>query len=222
MRRKPMIRLVDFYHEKNKKFFLNSLTLILISYLAKYVFQLTIPEFRWERLPILLSVLIAVILTWRINQLNIQSSHITLASTANQSTFEKIVAKYLLSYMQVIVIGAINLVFNFTMISIGLKEIFLLSLELAIYLVGMISYLILFRGVIAKLWLPNVSKTVVVAIGWIMIVVLNDIARYCFPQRVNSNIGTIYPSTFILNAVLSIVIIVVYLWLEKNQSKNKS
>ncbi|PZL70443.1 hypothetical protein CI088_15315 [Enterococcus plantarum] len=217
-----MIRLVDFYHEKNKKFFLNSLTLILISYLAKYVFQLTIPEFRWERLPILLSVLIAVILTWRINQLNIQSSHITLASTANQSTFEKIVAKYLLSYMQVIVIGAINLVFNFTMISIGLKEIFLLSLELAIYLVGMISYLILFRGVIAKLWLPNVSKTVVVAIGWIMIVVLNDIARYCFPQRVNSNIGTIYPSTFILNAVLSIVIIVVYLWLEKNQSKNKS
>ncbi|MGX7202635.1 hypothetical protein ACWOD8_10160 [Enterococcus plantarum] len=57
-----MIRLVNFYHEKNKKFFLNSLTLILISYLAKYVFQLTIPEFRWERLPILLSVLIAVIL----------------------------------------------------------------------------------------------------------------------------------------------------------------
>lgn len=222
MRRKPMIRLVNFYHEKNKKFFLNSLTLILISYLAKYVFQLTIPEFRWERLPILLSVLIAVILTWRINQLNIQSSHRTLASTANQSTFEQIVAKYLLSYMQVIVIGAINLVFNFTMISIGLKEIFLLSLELAIYLVGMISYLILFRGVIAKLWLPTVSKTVVVAIGWIMIVVLNDIARYCFPQLVNSNIGTIYPSTFILNAVLSIVIIVVYLWLEKNQSKNKS
>lgn len=108
------------------------------------------------------------------------------------------------------------------MISISLGEIFLLSLELAVYLAGMLSYLILFRGVIAKLWLPNVKKKVVVAVGWFVIALLNDVTRYYFPQRLNSNKGTIYPSTFILNTVLSIAILVVYLWLEKNQSKDKS
>lgn len=85
-----MIRLFNFYHLKTKNFFLSSLLLILTSYFAKYVFQLTIPESRWDRLPILLSVLIAVILTWRINQLDTQSTRRTLASTANQSTLEKI------------------------------------------------------------------------------------------------------------------------------------
>ncbi|WP_086312160.1 hypothetical protein A5821_003443 [Enterococcus sp. 7F3_DIV0205] len=219
-----MIRLFNFYHEKSKKFFLSSLLLILTSYFAKYVFQLTIPESQWERLPILLSVAASVILTWRINQLDIQSNHRTLASTANQSTLEKIGAKYLLSYVQVLVIGAINLVFNFTTISLGIGELLLLSVELAVYLAGMISYLILLRGVISKLWLPNFSKTFVVAIAWIMIVLLNDVARYYFPQSMNVtlpvNNGAFYPSTFILNACLSVAIIFVYLWLDKNQLKD--
>ncbi|EOH99296.1 hypothetical protein UAW_00446 [Enterococcus haemoperoxidus ATCC BAA-382] len=219
-----MIRLFNFYHEKSKKFFLSSLLLILTSYFAKYVFQIMIPESQWERLPIVISVGATIVLTWRINQLDIKSNHLTLASTANQSPFEKITAKYLLSYIQVIMIGAINLVFNFTMISLDLVELLLLALELAVYLAGTISYLILLRGIVAKLWLPNLSKIVVVAIGWILIVLLNDVTRYYFPQSMNIalplNNGNVYPSTFILNACLSAAIIFVYLWLEKNQLKD--
>lgn len=217
-----MIHLVNFYHEKGKKFFLSSLLLILISYIAKYIFQLTIPKSQWERLPIILSVVVAVTLTWRINQLDIQPNYRTLASTASQTTIEKIVAKYLLSYFQVIVIASINLVFNFTTIYLGIGELLLLFLELAVYLVVMVSYLILLKSIIAKLWLPNFSKIVAVAIGWILIVVLNDAARDHFPYSMKSalpmNEGNFYPSTFILNACLSTAILFMYLWLEKNQT----
>ncbi|ALS01324.1 hypothetical protein ATZ33_08065 [Enterococcus silesiacus] len=219
-----MIRLFNFYHEKSKKFFLSSLLLILTSYFAKYVFQVIMPESQWERLPILLSFVAAVVLSWRINQLDIQSNHQTLASTVTQSTFEKIAAKYLLSYLQVILIVVINLVFNFATITLGVFQLLLLALELAVYLAGMISYLILFRGVIAKLWLPNYSKTFVIAIGWILVVLLNDVARYYFPQGLNieltANNGMFYPSTFLLNTCLSAAILFTYLWLEKNQSKD--
>ncbi|MEI5989286.1 hypothetical protein A5881_000774 [Enterococcus termitis] len=219
-----MIRLFNFYHEKTKKFFLSSLLLILTSYFAKYVFQVIMPESQWERLPILLSFVTAIVLSWRINQLDIQSNHQTLASTVTQSTSEKIAAKYLLSYLQLIVIVVINLVFNFATITLSALQLLLLALELAVYLAGMISYLILFRGVIAKLWLPNFSKTFVTAIGWILVVLLNDVARYYFPQGLNieltANNGIFYPSTFVLNACLSAAILFVYLWLEKNQSKD--
>lgn len=218
-----MIRLFNFYHEKSKKFFLSSLLLILTSYFAKYVFQVIMPESQWERLPILLSFVVAVILSWRINQLDIQSNHQTLASTVTQSTVEKIAAKYLLSYLQVILIVVVNLVFNFATITLSVFQLVLLALELAVYLAGMISYLILFRGVIAKLWLPNYSKTFVIAIGWILVVLLNDVARYYFPQGMNieltANNGIFYPSTFLLNTFLSAAILFIYLWLEKNQSK---
>lgn len=219
-----MIRLFNFYHEKSKKFFLSSLLLILTSYFAKYVFQLTMPESQWNRLPIILSVIAAIVLTWRINQLDIQSNHRTLASTVTQSTFEKMVAKYLLSYLQVILIGGVNLIFNFSTISLNLSELVLLALELAVYLAGIISYLVSFRGVVAKLWLPNFSKTFVIAIGWGLIVLLNDIARYYFPQSVTIalpiNHGKFYPSTFILNACLSATFVFVYLWLERNQTND--
>ncbi|OJG90720.1 hypothetical protein RV15_GL001071 [Enterococcus silesiacus] len=198
--------------------------MILTSYFAKYVFQVIMPESQWERLPILLSFVAAVVLSWRINQLDIQSNHQTLASTVTQSTFEKIAAKYLLSYLQVILIVVINLVFNFATITLGVFQLLLLALELAVYLAGMISYLILFRGVIAKLWLPNYSKTFVIAIGWILVVLLNDVARYYFPQGLNieltANNGMFYPSTFLLNTCLSAAILFTYLWLEKNQSKD--
>lgn len=219
-----MVRLFNFYHEKSKKFFMSSLMLILTSYFAKYVFQLTIPEEQWNRLPIVLSVVISAISTWRINQLDTQSNHQTLASTAAQSTLDKIVAKFILSYLQLIVIGGINLVFNFTLVSFGLAELLLLLLEVALYLAGIICYLILLRGVIAKLWLPNFSKTIVVAVSWITIVLLNGVTRDYFPQSINIalpfNNGNFYPSTFILNACLSTAIIFVYLWLEKNQIRD--
>ncbi|ALS38704.1 hypothetical protein ABID30_001210 [Enterococcus rotai] len=219
-----MIHLFNFYHEKSKKFFLSSVLLILTSYFAKSIFQLIMPESQWERLPILLSVIAAAVLTFRINQLDIQSNHQTLASTAGQSEFEKIIAKYLLSYFQVLVIGAVNLVFNATTISLGGTQLLIIALEIAVYLAGMISYLILFRGIIAQLWLPNVSKPFVIAVGWIVIVLLNDVARYYFPHNMNSlftvNEGTFYPSTFILNTCLSAAIVFVYLWLEKNQMKD--
>lgn len=123
----------------------------------------------------------AVVLTWRINQLDIQPNHQTLASTATQSTLEKIIAKYLLAYFQVLVIGTVNLVFNFTTVSLGVTQLLIIALELAVYLASMISYAILFRGVIAKLWLPNVSKPFAVAIGWVMIVLMNDVTRHYFP-----------------------------------------
>ncbi|MDA9472784.1 hypothetical protein [Enterococcus sp. 5H] len=219
-----MIHLVNFYHEKSKKFFFSSLLLIVASYFARYVFQLTIPESRWDRVPIVLSVVVVTILIWRMNRLDIQSNHQTLANTAVQSTFEKIMAKYLLSYLQVIVIIAINLVFNFATISLGIVELLLLSVEVALYLVGMISYLILFRGVIDKLSLANVSKTVVIISGWIMIFLLNGMTRHYFPQRLAIvlpiNNGNVYPSALLLNACLSAAILFTYLWLEKNQSEN--
>ncbi|MFD1899036.1 hypothetical protein GQR36_00785 [Enterococcus termitis] len=110
-------------------------------------------------LPIIFSFIAAVVLSWRINQLDVQSNHQTLASTATQSTLGKIMARYVLSYVQVVVIGAINLVFNFTIVSLSLIQLLFIALELAVYLAGMVSYLILLRGVVAKLWLPNVSKT---------------------------------------------------------------
>ena len=219
-----MIHLFNFYHEKSKKFFFSSLLLILTSYFAKYVFQWIVPESQWERLPLLLSFIAAVVLTWRINQLDIQPNHQTLASTATQSTLEKIIAKYLLAYSQVLVLGTVNLVFNFTTVSLGVTQLLIIALELAVYLAGMISYAILFRGVIAKLWLPNVSKPFAVAIGWVMIVLMNDVTRHYFPQSIDSvltvNNGEFYPGTFILNACLSAVIVFVYLWLEKNQLKD--
>ncbi len=219
-----MIHLFNFYHEKSKKFFFSSLLLILTSYFAKYVFQWIVPESQWERLPLLLSFIAAVVLTWRINQLDIQQNHQTLASTATQSTLEKIIAKYLLAYFQVLVIGTVNLVFNFTTVSLGVTQLLIIALELAVYLAGMISYAILFRGVIAKLWLPNVSKPFAVAIGWVMIVLMNDVIRHYFPQSIDSvltvNNGEFYPGTFILNACLSAAIVFVYLWLEKNQLKD--
>ncbi|OJG67902.1 hypothetical protein RV09_GL002013 [Enterococcus moraviensis] len=183
------------------------------------------PESRWERLPILISFITAVVLSWRINRLDVQSTQQTLASTANQSTFKKITAKYLLSYIQVVVIAAINLVFNFTTISLSLLQILIIAIELAVYLAGMISYLILFRAVIAKLWLPNLSKGAVVAIGWFVILLLNDVARHYFPLNIDGSLtlnhGGFYPSTFILNACLSAIIVFVYLWLEKNQRKEE-
>lgn len=219
-----MIHLFNFYHEKSKKFFFSSLLLILTSYFAKYVFQWIVPESQWERLPLLLSFIAAVVLTWRINQLDIQQNHQTLASTATQSMLEKIIAKYLLAYFQVLVIGTVNLVFNFTTVSLGVTQLLIIALELAVYLAGMISYAILFRGVIAKLWLPNVSKPFAVAIGWVMIVLMNDVIRHYFPQSIDSvltvNNGEFYPGTFILNACLSAAIVFVYLWLEKNQLKD--
>lgn len=164
-----MIHLFNFYHEKTKKFFFSCLLLILMSYVAKYIFQVIMPESQWERLPILISFITAVVLSWRINRLDIQSTHQTLASTATRSTLEKITAKYLLSYIQVVVIAAINLVLNFTTISLSLLQILIIAVELAVYLAGIISYLILFRAVIAKLWLPNLSKGAAVAIGWFVI-----------------------------------------------------
>lgn len=220
-----MIHLFNFYHEKTKKFFFSCFLLILMSYVAKYIFQVIMPESQWERLPILISIITAVVLSWRINQLDIQSTHQTLASTATRSTLEKITAKYLLTYIQVVVIAAINLVLNFTTISLSLLQILIIAVELAVYLAGMISYLILFRAVIAKLWLPNLSKGAVVAIGWFVILFLNDVARHFLPQSINGalplNQGRFYPSTFILNACLSATIVFVYLWLEKNQLKEK-
>ncbi|MBO0440714.1 hypothetical protein [Candidatus Enterococcus ikei] len=220
-----MIRLFNFYHEKSKKIFFSSLLLILTSYFAKYVFQLIMPESQWSRLPILISVIASIVLVWRINQLDIQSNRQTLASTITQSTFSKIIAKYLLSFFQVLVIAAINLLFNAATISLGVTELLILTVELAVYLAGMISYLILFRGITAKLWLPNISKTFVVAVGWLIIILLNDVARYYFPQSIAIelpiNSGALYPSTFILNACLSASILFGYLWLEKNQIEGR-
>ncbi|MFD2304919.1 hypothetical protein [Enterococcus termitis] len=219
-----MIHLFNFYHEKSKKFFLSSLLLILTSYFAKYVFQVMMPESQWERWPIIFSFIAAVVLSWRINQLDVQSNHQTLASTATQSTLGKIMARYVLSYVQVVVIGAINLVFNFTIVSLSLIQLLFIALELAVYLAGMVSYLILLRGVVAKLWLPNVSKNVIVAIGWLLILLMNDATRSYFPKSINvvltASQGDFYPSTFILNACLSAAIVFVYLWLEKNQLNN--
>ncbi|OJG99153.1 hypothetical protein RV18_GL002307 [Enterococcus termitis] len=182
------------------------------------------PESQWERWPIIFSFIAAVVLSWRINQLDVQSNHQTLASTATQSTLGKIMARYVLSYVQVVVIGAINLVFNFTIVSLSLIQLLFIALELAVYLAGMVSYLILLRGVVAKLWLPNVSKNVIVAIGWLLILLMNDATRSYFPKSINvvltASQGDFYPSTFILNACLSAAIVFVYLWLEKNQLNN--
>jgi magnesium-transporting ATPase (P-type) len=219
-----MIHLFNFYHEKSKKFFLSSLLLILTSYFVKYVFQVMMPESQWKRWPIIFSFIAAVVLSWRINQLDVQSNHQTLASTTTQSTLEKIMARYVLSYVQVVVVCAINLVFNFTIVSLSLIQLLFIALELAVYLAGMVSYLILLRGVVAKLWLPNVSKNVIVAIGWILILLMNEATRLYFPKSIDvvltASQRDFYPSTFILNACLSAAIVFVYLWLEKNQLNN--
>ncbi|MBO0455096.1 hypothetical protein [Candidatus Enterococcus murrayae] len=96
--------------------FFQALLLIFISYLFGWLYKLFYDFSQWEvsdhyhqsmvsgglRLPILLTIFFSAFLFWRINRMDVSSKTRTPAAFTEDSEWKKIIAKYLVSYVEIV------------------------------------------------------------------------------------------------------------------------
>lgn len=111
-----MKRLIEFYYKQEQDWFFKALLLIFISNLFGWLSTLFYDSSQWEvsdhyhqsmvsgglRLPILLTIFFSAFLFWRINRMDVSSKTRTPAAFTADSEWKKIVAKYLVSYVEIL------------------------------------------------------------------------------------------------------------------------
>ncbi|MGX7420161.1 hypothetical protein ACWOFR_15280 [Carnobacterium gallinarum] len=214
-----MLQLTKFYYHKNKRYFYSGLLVIVVSYLAKWILELLIPDFQGDRVPYLISVITAIVLTWKINSFDTDKQHKTLASTVSMKGYQRLASKFILSYLEVLGVFLLNSLFNLFTLELSILDGLVMGGELAVYMGAFISYGILLKATIQKLKTDYFPQTLLMVVGIVLIILLNGLVRCYFPDssqfQLVLNSGVFYPSTFSLNFVLSSGIAGIYLG--KNQ-----
>lgn len=108
--------LIEFYYKQEQGWFFKALLLIFISNLFGWLSTLFYDFRQWEvsyhyhqsmvsgglRLPILLTIFFSVFLFWRINRMDVSPKTRTPAAFTADSEVKKIIAKYLVSYVEIV------------------------------------------------------------------------------------------------------------------------